>query len=99
MVLTYVKRWSAVAVLAAAAAMTTAGPSSAAARGHEPCGYYQTGTYAYYNHCGRTTVRIKLDIVRGKDKVICVRPGTTGLGPKNHVRFAAYVGGAGCNPS
>ncbi|OON72298.1 DUF6355 family natural product biosynthesis protein [Streptomyces tsukubensis] len=92
------KRWGAVTILGAAAAFTGV-PSAGATAAVEPCGYYSTGSYAYYNHCGRTTVQIKLDIVRGKDKTICVRPGTTGLGPKNHVRSAAYTGGAGCNPS
>lgn len=82
-------------VLAAAGFAGVSGTANAA----EPCGYYQTPSYTYYNHCGKTTIQIKIDLKWTHDKTICVRPGTTGLGSPSQVRFASYVGGAGCNPS
>lgn len=83
----------------AAAVIATGGSPASASTNAEPCGYYQTPTYTYYNHCGKTTIQIKVDLKWAKDKTICVRPGTTGLGSPSQVRFASYVGGAGCNPS
>lgn len=94
----FVKQFSAVAALALAG-MTVIGSPASASPEAEPCGFYSTPTYTYYNHCGTTTIKIKLDLIRTSDKTICVRPGTTGLGSPSHVRFASYVGGAGCNPS
>lgn len=60
------------------------------------CGYYAGREIAFYNHCGPTTIKIKLDVVRGFDRTICVGPGDTRLGLKSQIRDANYVGGAGC---
>ncbi|MFF3431526.1 DUF6355 family natural product biosynthesis protein [Streptomyces sp. NPDC002602] len=103
------RRWMAVAVLGSAAVMSTITPASAGSAGGtgsaggagsraavSPCGYYAGREIAFYNHCGPTTIKIKLDIVRGFDRTICVGPGDTRLGLKSQIRDANYVGGAGC---
>lgn len=100
------RRWMAVAVLGSAAVMGTISPASAGGTGSaggagirpaaSPCGYYAGREIAFYNHCGPTSIKIKLDIVRGFDRTICVGPGDTRLGLKSQIRDANYVGGAGC---
>ncbi|MER6516345.1 DUF6355 family natural product biosynthesis protein [Streptomyces sp. NPDC001553] len=97
------RRWMAVAVLGSAAVMSTITPASAGSAGSAEgagnqavCGYYAGREIAFYNHCGPTTIKIKLDVVRGFDRTICVGPGDTRLGLKSQIRDANYVGGAGC---
>ncbi|MGW6823072.1 DUF6355 family natural product biosynthesis protein [Streptomyces sp. NPDC055005] len=97
------RRWMAVAVLGSAAVMSTITPASAGGAGSAEgagtqavCGYYAGREIAYYNHCGPTTIKIKVDVVRGFDRTICVGPGDTRLGLKSQIRDANYVGGAGC---
>ncbi len=103
------RRWLAVAAVGSAAVMGTVTPANAGGTGGaeeagahaaaSPCGYFAGREIAFYNHCGPTTIEIRLDIVRGKDRTICVGPGETRLGLKSHVRDANYVGGAGCSIS
>ncbi|MEU0004319.1 DUF6355 family natural product biosynthesis protein [Streptomyces sp. NPDC006314] len=99
------RRWVAVAVLGSAAVMSSITPANAGDTSTDeagtraaasPCGYYAGREIAYYNHCGPTTIKIKLDVVRGFDRTICVPPGETRLGLKSQIRDANYVGGAGC---
>ncbi|MFJ9074609.1 DUF6355 family natural product biosynthesis protein [Streptomyces sp. NPDC102278] len=100
------RRWVAVGLLGSAAVLSTITPASAGGAGGSqgagvravasPCGYFAGREIAFYNHCGPTTIKIKLDIVRGFDRTICVGPGETRLGLKSQIRDASYVGGAGC---
>lgn len=63
-----------------------------------PCGYYTEGTRAFYNHCGFTTVTIRVDYKWPKsDQDLCVRPGITGLiGGTEWINSAYYIGGVNC---
>lgn len=103
------RRWLAVAAVGSAAVMSTISPANAGGTGGaeeagvhapaSPCGYFAGREIAFYNHCGPTTIKIKLDIVRGRDRTICVGPGETRLGLRSQIRDANYVGGAGCSIS
>jgi len=81
---------SAVLVLTSLGAVTaTASPAAA-----DPCGFYETGSDAYYNHCTSdgSHVVIKVEVALAPDYDRCVAPGRTWLGPASRIQGAYYVG-------
>ncbi|MER5433522.1 DUF6355 family natural product biosynthesis protein [Streptomyces sp. NPDC002588] len=70
---------------------TTAAAGPAAAN---PCGFYETASDAYYNHCTSdgSRVVIKVDVAWASDYERCVGPGTTWLGSADKIQGAHYVG-------
>ncbi|MET7696720.1 MULTISPECIES: DUF6355 family natural product biosynthesis protein [unclassified Streptomyces] len=78
------------AVLASAAAgVVTATPAAA-----DPCGFYETGSDAFYNHCtsDRSNVVIKVEVAWGPDYETCVGPGRSWLGSASKIQGAHYTG-------
>ncbi|REK90314.1 hypothetical protein DY245_11160 [Streptomyces inhibens] len=69
---------------------TAAAPSAAA----DPCGFYKTGSDAFYNHCTSdgSRVVIKVKVAWGPDYERCVTPGKTWLGSAGKIQGAHYVG-------
>ncbi|MCX4759459.1 DUF6355 family natural product biosynthesis protein [Streptomyces sp. NBC_01275] len=67
----------------------TATPSAA-----DPCGFYETSSDAYYNHCTSdgSRVVIKVEVALAPDYERCVGPGTTWLGSASKIQGAYYVG-------
>lgn len=56
-----------------------------------PCGFYETASSAYYQHCGSTTVEIRVDYWEGSSGYECVGPwSTTYLGRAEDVDYAVY---------
>lgn len=81
---------SAALVFASLGAVTaTAGPAAA-----DPCGFYETGSDAFYNHCTSdgSRVVIKVEVALAPDYERCVGPGTTWLGPASKIQGAHYTG-------
>ncbi|GAA4804731.1 DUF6355 family natural product biosynthesis protein [Streptomyces ziwulingensis] len=68
----------------------TATPAGAAA----PCGFYKTGSDAYYRHCTSdgSRVVIKVRVAKASDYERCVAPGTTWLGAAGKIQGAHYAG-------
>ncbi|WP_433793796.1 DUF6355 family natural product biosynthesis protein [Actinoplanes sp. CA-252034] len=86
-----------VAGLAGGAAAPAA--ASAAAPGDvqvSACGFWVNGQgWAFYTHCTGsvyTIVQVKVVTRTGPGSLICVRPGTVGLGPNSVVSNAYYTG-------
>ncbi len=71
------------------AVTTAAGPAAA-----DPCGFYETSSDAYYNHCTSdgSRVVIKVEVALAPDHERCVAPGTTWLGSADKIQGAYYVG-------
>lgn len=71
------------------AVTVTATPAAAA-----PCGFYETSSDAYYNHCTAdgSRVVIKVRVALGPDYERCVGPGKTWLGSAEKVQGAHYTG-------
>ncbi len=69
---------------------TAAAPSAAA----DPCGFYETGSDAFYNHCTSdgSTVVIKVEVAWGPDYERCVGPGRSWLGSAGKIQGAHYAG-------
>ncbi|WP_327313206.1 DUF6355 family natural product biosynthesis protein [Streptomyces sp. NBC_01235] len=67
----------------------TAGPAAA-----NPCGFYETGSDAFYNHCTSdgSHVVIKVEVALAPDYERCVGPGTTWLGSAAKIQGAHYAG-------
>ncbi|MFJ4789599.1 DUF6355 family natural product biosynthesis protein [Streptomyces sp. NPDC088794] len=67
----------------------TAGPAAA-----DPCGFYETSSDAYYNHCTSdgSRVVIQVRVALAPDYERCVAPGTTWLGSADKIQGAHYVG-------
>ncbi|MGW0561577.1 DUF6355 family natural product biosynthesis protein [Streptomyces sp. NPDC003016] len=93
------RRWAALAGTAILALMTTPGPAGAATHASEqalakPCGYSESGGFAWYNHCTTdgSRIQIRLDAVGGIDTNRCVGPGETRLGWAFEYRNAWYTG-------
>jgi hypothetical protein len=65
-----------------------AAPAAAA-----PCGFYETSSDAYYNHCTSdgSHVVIKVRVAHASDYERCVGPGRTWLGPASKIQGAHYV--------
>ncbi|MFG3261869.1 MULTISPECIES: DUF6355 family natural product biosynthesis protein [Streptomyces] len=82
---------SAALVLASLGAVTavTAGPAAA-----DPCGFYETGSDAYYNHCTSdgSRVIVKVEVAWAPDYERCVAPGKTWLGSAGEIQGAHYTG-------
>ncbi|MEU3730375.1 MULTISPECIES: DUF6355 family natural product biosynthesis protein [unclassified Streptomyces] len=76
-------------LLASAGAVTmSAGPAAA-----NPCGFYETHSDAYYNHCTSDGSRIVIEIDDwGPNSEQCVGPGVTWIGPASGVDGAWYTG-------
>jgi hypothetical protein len=72
-----------------AAGTATAGPAAA-----DPCGFYETGSDAYYNHCTSdgSRVVIQVRVALAPDYERCVAPGRTWLGAADKIQGAHYVG-------
>ncbi|WP_330457719.1 DUF6355 family natural product biosynthesis protein [Streptomyces sp. NBC_00820] len=76
-------------LMSAAAGVVTAAPVAA-----DPCGFYKTGSDAYYNHCTSdgSHVVIKVQVALAPDYERCVVPGNTWLGAASKIQGAYYVG-------
>ncbi|CAM5496201.1 Secreted protein OS=Streptomyces alboniger OX=132473 GN=CP975_17085 PE=4 SV=1 [Streptomyces alboniger] len=73
-------------------ATASAAPSSPTAV-KNPCGFYETGSDAYYNHCTNDGSRIVIEIDDwGPNSTMCVGPGVTWIGEAGDVDGAWYVG-------
>jgi hypothetical protein len=70
--------------------VTAVAPSAAA----NPCGFFETGSDAYYNHCTSdgSRVVIKVEVAFAPDYERCVAPGQTWLGSARKIQGAHYVG-------
>lgn len=81
---------SAALVLTSFAAVTaTASPAAA-----DPCGFYETHSDAYYNHCTTDGSRIVIHVrvALAPDYERCVAPGRTWLGSADKIQGAHYAG-------
>lgn len=80
--------------LALALAFTGAGTATASPAAADPCGYYETGSDAYYNHCTSdgSHVVIKVEVAWGPDFERCVGPGRSWLGAADKIQGAHYTG-------
>ncbi|NUU25050.1 MAG: hypothetical protein HOV68_26635 [Streptomycetaceae bacterium] len=81
--------------LAATALVLAAGGTSAASPAHrDPCGFYETGSDAFYNHCTSDNSRIviKVEVAWAPDYETCVGPGRTWLGSAGSIQGAHYTG-------
>ncbi|MFI6641859.1 DUF6355 family natural product biosynthesis protein [Streptomyces sp. NPDC050504] len=58
-----------------------------------PCGFFETSSDAYYNHCTSDGSHILIEIDDwGPNTVQCVGPGTTWIGEAGDVDGAWYIG-------
>ena len=84
------------AALAVAGTLVFAGPAQAA----NPCGYWETSASgANYNHCGTTTILIRVDLsATGTADDYCrlAQPGNTWLGKAELVDNAYYISSGIC---
>lgn len=80
---------TALAVTSLGVVTTTATPAAAA-----PCGFYETSSDAYYNHCTSdgSRVVIHVRVALAPDYERCVAPGRTWLGSASKIQGAHYVG-------
>ncbi|MEV8312582.1 DUF6355 family natural product biosynthesis protein [Streptomyces sp. NPDC059900] len=86
--------------LVGAVALTLGLPVAAAASAHaptavlNPCGFYETGSDAFYNHCtdDGSNVVIKVKVAWGPDYERCVGPGRSWLGAADKIQGAHYLG-------
>ncbi|MFH8803327.1 DUF6355 family natural product biosynthesis protein [Streptomyces sp. NPDC017936] len=81
---------SAALVLTSLGAVTAAaGPAAA-----DPCGFYETGSDAYYHHCTSdgSRVVVEVEVALAPDYERCVGPGRTWLGSADRIQGAHYVG-------
>ncbi|MFI5793703.1 DUF6355 family natural product biosynthesis protein [Streptomyces sp. NPDC051677] len=78
-------------VLTSLGAVTAAAASPAAAN---PCGFYETGSDAFYNHCTSdgSNVVIKVEVAMAPDYERCVGPGRSWLGSAGKIQGAHYTG-------
>ncbi|MFI7497590.1 DUF6355 family natural product biosynthesis protein [Streptomyces sp. NPDC049687] len=76
-------------VLASVSGVAAASPAAAA-----PCGFYETGSDAFYNHCTSdgSRVVIKVEVAWAPDYETCVGPGTSWLGSAAKIQGAHYTG-------
>lgn len=89
------------ATIAAGLVGGAAAPAAASAAAQEDvqaraCGFWVNNkNWAFYTHCTGsvyTVVQVKVVTRTGPGSLICVRPGTVGLGPASVVRNAYYTG-------
>ncbi|TGA92492.1 DUF6355 family natural product biosynthesis protein [Streptomyces sp. MZ04] len=86
--------------LVGAVALTLGLPVAAAASAHapaavmNPCGFYETGSDAFYNHCTSdgSNVVIQVRVALAPDYERCVGPGNHWLGSASKIQGAHYVG-------
>ncbi|MFH8792983.1 DUF6355 family natural product biosynthesis protein [Streptomyces sp. NPDC017941] len=80
---------TALAITSLGMVTTTATPVAA-----DPCGFYETGSDAYYNHCTSdgSRVVIHVRVALAPDYERCVGPGKTWLGSASKIQGAHYVG-------
>lgn len=80
---------AALAVTSLGAVTVTASPAAA-----DPCGFYETASDAYYNHCTSdgSHVVIQVRVALAPDYETCVGPGRTWLGSAGRIQGAHYVG-------
>ncbi|MFI0982072.1 DUF6355 family natural product biosynthesis protein [Streptomyces sp. NPDC021093] len=73
------------------AATAAPGAQSAAMN---PCGFYETGSDAFYHHCtgDGSQIVIKVEINFGPDYERCVGPGNHWLGSASKIDGAHYTG-------
>lgn len=65
----------------------------ATAAAMNPCGFYETGSDARYNHCTSDGSHIVIEVeVFGPNYERCVGPGDTWLGSAGKIDGAFYVG-------
>ncbi|WP_407657103.1 DUF6355 family natural product biosynthesis protein [Kibdelosporangium aridum] len=57
------------------------------------CGFWESGFYAYYTHCGPGWVQIRIVNRHGETWTRCVSPGTTELGSSWNITRAWYERG------
>ncbi|MFG2497135.1 DUF6355 family natural product biosynthesis protein [Streptomyces sp. NPDC048441] len=59
-----------------------------------PCGFYETGSDAFYNHCtgDGSNVVIKVEVAMAPDYESCVGPGRSWLGSASRIQGAHYTG-------
>ncbi|MDQ0934480.1 hypothetical protein QFZ49_004420 [Streptomyces turgidiscabies] len=77
--------------LTSALVLAVATPAATAAA--NPCGFYETGSDAYYNHCTGDGSRIIIEVeVFGPNYEKCVAPGDTWLGSASKIDGAFYTG-------
>ena len=84
-------------VAAVALALTTLAPTasadSQATKTYSPCGYFEEGDGAWYNHCASAgNIKIVVDYRTEDGKVLCVGPGETFLGAVSRIQNAWYIG-------
>ncbi|MGX1128202.1 hypothetical protein RKD49_000392 [Streptomyces glaucescens] len=59
----------------------------------DPCGFYETGSDAYYNHCTSDGSHVVIEVeVWGPNYERCVGPGRTWLGSASKIDGAFYTG-------
>ncbi|MEV5884814.1 DUF6355 family natural product biosynthesis protein [Streptomyces sp. NPDC052020] len=59
----------------------------------DPCGFYETGSDAFYNHCTSDGSRVVIKVeVGGPNYERCVGPGRTWLGSASKIDGAFYAG-------
>ncbi|MER6347672.1 DUF6355 family natural product biosynthesis protein [Streptomyces sp. NPDC001595] len=59
----------------------------------DPCGFYETGSDSYYNHCTGDGSRVVIEVeVWGPNYERCVGPGRTWLGAADEIDGAFYTG-------
>lgn len=80
-------------ILAAVALSAAAGISTATPAAADPCGFFETGSDAFYNHCTSdgSHIVIKVEVAYAPDHEMCVGPGTTWLGSASKIQGAHYV--------
>lgn len=80
---------SAALVLTSLGAVTAQARPSAA----DPCGFYETSSDAFYNHCTSdgSHVVIQVRVAQAPDYERCVGPGKTWLGSADRIQGAHYV--------
>ncbi|BET52647.1 MULTISPECIES: DUF6355 family natural product biosynthesis protein [Streptomyces] len=78
----------ALALASAGAVTLSAGPAAA-----NPCGFYETASDAYYNHCTSDGSHIVIEIDDwGPNSERCVVPGVTWIGSSSDIDGAWYTG-------
>ncbi|MFJ4525547.1 DUF6355 family natural product biosynthesis protein [Streptomyces sp. NPDC088810] len=85
---------SALGSLALTLGLLGAGTVTASPAAADPCGFYETGSDAYYNHCTSdgSHVVIKVEVALAPDYERCVAPGRSWLGSADKIQGAHYTG-------
>ncbi|WAZ19867.1 DUF6355 family natural product biosynthesis protein [Streptomyces cinnabarinus] len=81
---------------AAALVLTSLGTvtTSAVPAAADPCGFFETGSDAFYNHCTSdgSSIVIKVEVSLAPDYERCVGPGKSWLGSASKIQGAYYTG-------